>query len=192
MEYSHQRPNFGANLDPKVSKNSGLWSFCLIFSLVSRQYCFTCSLQVLLEVWRIWASEAQLLGPKIGETSHHWSFYQRFSIGFTSFLVYMSIWATLRCVEYQPQRPNFWVILDPEIYHNSGLQPFSQIISAAFALFLFYMLIGGTYRCISMMCPKCPISGTSVKVAAELVRPSGLLFCDALGLHYKLIIFIIS
>ena len=38
------------------------------------------------------------------------------------------------------------------------------------------MLIVGTFVCISMMCPKGSISGPRVKVAAELVRPSGLLF----------------
>ena len=140
-----------------------------MFSLVSCQYCFTCSLQVLLEVWRIWASEAHFLGTKIGQTSHHWSFYQSFSIVFASFLVYMSIWATWRCVEYRPQRPNFRVILAPEIDHNSGLWSFSQTISAAFTLFLFYMLIRGTFMCISMICPKCSISGPRVKVAVQLV-----------------------
>ena len=32
------------------------------FSLVSHQYCFTCRLQVCLDVWRIWASDAQFVG----------------------------------------------------------------------------------------------------------------------------------
>ena len=132
------------------------------------------------------------LGTKIGQTSHHWSFYQRFSTVFASFLVYMSNWATWRYVEYRPQRPNFRVILGSELDHNSGLQSFSQTISAAFTLFLFYVLIGGTFMCISMICPKCSISGPRVKVAVELVRPSGLLFCNTLGLHTKLISLIIS
>ena len=51
----------------------------------------------------------------------------------------------------------------------------SQIFSTGFASFLFYMLIRGTFRCISMMCPLGPISGLLVKVAVDLVRPSGLL-----------------
>ena len=32
------------------------------FSMVSHQYYFTWSVQVILDVWRIWASEAQFLG----------------------------------------------------------------------------------------------------------------------------------
>ena len=50
------------------------FSFLKKFSLVSHPYCFTCSLQVLLEVWRIWASEAQFLvhgGPQ--NKSKFWS-----------------------------------------------------------------------------------------------------------------------
>ena len=54
VQYEPQRPNFWAILDPKVSQNSGL---------VSHQYCFTCSLQVVSAVCGIWASEAQFLGP---------------------------------------------------------------------------------------------------------------------------------
>ena len=38
------------------------------------------------------------------------------------------------------------------------------------------MLIGDTFMCISMMCPNGSICGPGVKVAAELVRPPGLLF----------------
>ena len=51
-----------------------------------------------------------------------------------------------------------------------------KIISIGFTSFLFYMLNGGTFMCISMMCPKGSIYGPGVKVAAELVRPPGLLF----------------
>ena len=38
------------------------------------------------------------------------------------------------------------------------------------------MLIGGTFICISIMCPKGSVCGRGVKVAAEPVRPPGLLF----------------
>ena len=70
----------------------------------------------------------------------------------------------------------FPAILGPEIDYNSGLQSFSQIFSTDFAPFLLYMLIRDTFRCISIMCPKGLFSGPRVKVAAELVRPSGLWF----------------
>ena len=48
------------------------------FSLASNQYCFTCSLQWLLDVWRIWASEAQFLGPKMNINSGLWSFSKKY------------------------------------------------------------------------------------------------------------------
>ena len=38
------------------------------------------------------------------------------------------------------------------------------------------MLIGGTSMCISITGPKGSISGPRVKVVAELVMPSGLLY----------------
>ena len=46
VQYGPQRPNFGAILNPKVNQNSGLGSLSQKFSLVSHQYCFTCSLHV--------------------------------------------------------------------------------------------------------------------------------------------------
>ena len=62
VEYGHQRSNFGAILGPQISKNSGLWSFSQKVSTGSHQYCFTCSLQVFVDVWRIWSSEVMCLG----------------------------------------------------------------------------------------------------------------------------------
>ena len=50
------------------------------FSLVSHQYCLWYSLQILLNVWRIWASEVQFLGnfgPKISTYSSLGSFYTK-------------------------------------------------------------------------------------------------------------------
>ena len=41
--------------------------------------------------------------------------------------------------------------------------------------------------CISIMCPKGSISGPRVKVAAELVMPSGLLYTESDLLHYNII-----
>ena len=43
------------------------------------------------------------------------------------------------------------------------------------------------YMCISIMCPKGFISGHRVKVAAELVMPSGLLYRKSDLLHYNVI-----
>ena len=48
------------------------------------------------------------------------------------------------------------------------------------------MLIGGTSMCISIMCPEGSISGPRVKVVAELVMPSGLLYRKG-DLHYNVI-----
>ena len=59
VHYGPQRPNIWAILGPKVSQNFGLVTFSKKFLLVSHEYCFTCSLQVLLDVLRIWASWAQ-------------------------------------------------------------------------------------------------------------------------------------
>ena len=98
VEFGPQRPNLGSIWGPKISQNSGLWSFSQKKSLVSHQYCFTCSLQVLLDVWRLWASEVQFWGPKINKNSGLWSFSQKCSTGFALVLVYMSIWATFRGV----------------------------------------------------------------------------------------------
>ena len=51
----------------------------------------------------------------------------------------------------------------------------------------FTCLLGGTSMCISIMCPKGSISGPRVKVAAELVMPSGLLYTKSDLLHYNII-----
>ena len=70
VQYGPQRPNFLTILGPKVSQILVFGHFLKKFSLVSHQYCFTCSLQILLDVWGIWASEAQFLGhlgPKISK-----------------------------------------------------------------------------------------------------------------------------
>ena len=47
---------------PKLVKLPVFGQFICNFSLVSHQYCSTCSLQLPLDVWRIWASEAQFIG----------------------------------------------------------------------------------------------------------------------------------
>ena len=95
--------------------------FLKSFLPVSQQYCLTCSFQVLLDVWRIWASEAQFwghFGPQISQNSGLWSFSQIFPTGCTSVLVYMSIWANfiLFVVTSILELP----ILGPQIDHNSG------------------------------------------------------------------------
>ena len=90
-KWASEAQSWGHFGPPNKSKFS-FFCFFLIkkISLVSLQYCFTCSLQVLLDVWRIWASDVQfwaLWGPKISKNSGHWSF----STGFASVLVYMTI-----------------------------------------------------------------------------------------------------
>ena len=47
---------------PKKVKILMFGHFLKMFSLVSHQYCFPCSLHLLLDVWRILASEAQFIG----------------------------------------------------------------------------------------------------------------------------------
>ena len=118
-----------------------------------------------------------------------------FSPVFASVMVYMSTWATWS-VEYEPQMPI------SVFSHSSGRQSFSQIIFTGFTSFLFYMPIWGTLTCISIMSLKGPIFGRRVKVAAELVRPSGLLFhkcnqrrfqqCPCPGSHSRQTLFCLS
>ena len=55
VQYGPQRSNFWAILGPKISQNFGVSSLFKNISLVSHQYCFICSLQVLLDMWRILA-----------------------------------------------------------------------------------------------------------------------------------------
>ena len=100
-------------------------------------------------------------------------FIKNINSGFTSILFYMLIGATLRDLcnmglkgrifghQSRSKIPFFSHFLNkfPLVSHNS----------------YFICSLGGTFMCISMMCPKAPISGPKVKVAAELVGPSGLL-----------------
>ena len=71
--------------------------------------------------------------------------------------------------------------------NRSWFRSFYQTFSSGFTSFSFYMLIGGTSMCISIMCPKGSISGPGVKVAVELVMPSGLLYRKGDLLHYNVI-----
>ena len=125
-----------------------------------------------------------ILGPQISQHSGLWSFSKKFPTGCASVLVYMSIWATFRGVlNIGPRDPISWS-------NRSLFRSFYQTVSNAFTSFSFYMLIGGTSMCISIMCHKGSISGPRVKVAAELIVPSGLLNrkCDLL--HYNVINFL--
>ena len=70
-----QSPNLWAILGPKA-KVVVFGHFLQNFSMVSHQYCFTCLLQVLLYVWRIWDSEAQFLDPKISLNCGLWLSYK--------------------------------------------------------------------------------------------------------------------
>ena len=151
-QYGLQRLNFGAILDPKGGKNSGLWSLSQMVLLVSHQYCFTCSLQVLLAVWRIWASEVKFLchfgAPKWVKILVFGHFLKLFSIGFASVLVYMSIWAIFGGVLNIGLR-------GPIFPGHFGPQNKTWFRSSGFTSFLFYMLIGGMWRCISACSGDC-------------------------------------
>ena len=71
--------------------------------------------------------------------------------------------------------------------NRSYFRSLCQTFSNGFTSFSFYMLIRGTSMCISIMCPKGSISEPRVKVAAELVMPSGLLYRKGDLLHYNVI-----
>ena len=73
-------PISGSFWAPKKVKILVFGHFLKKFSLASHQYCFTCSLQVLLDGWRIWASETQFLGPQINKNSGLWSFSKKFPL----------------------------------------------------------------------------------------------------------------
>ena len=70
--------------------------------MVSHQYYFKCTLQVLLEVCGIWASGPNfeaVLDPKTSQNCGLWSFSQKVFNGLTSVLLHMLIARTFRCVE---------------------------------------------------------------------------------------------
>ena len=96
VPYGHQRPNFWAILNAKVSKNSGLWSLS--------QTGFTSVLFHLLiasifsGVWNMGFRDP-ILDPKISQNSGLWSFSQKVFTSFTSVLLHMLIASTFRCVE---------------------------------------------------------------------------------------------
>ena len=131
---------------PKVSQNSGLWSFSKKpFSLDSHQYCFTCTwtLRCVKEV----GLRGPLLGdldPKISKNFGLLSFPKKNSTGFTSVLVYMSVWATFNCLLNIGLRGLISGQFGPKIDHNSGLHSFSEIFSTGFTSW-FYM---HTFMCI--------------------------------------------
>ena len=64
-----------------------------------------------------------------------------------------------RCVQYGPQRPNFWVILDPKLSQNCGLWSLSQKCSIIFTSVLIHMLITSTFGGVWSMGIRGPILG---------------------------------
>ena len=62
----------------------------------------------------------------------HWSYFQR-------------------CVEYGPQRPNFWAILGPKVRKISGVWSLPQKVFTGFTTVLLHMLIPSTFRCVENM-----------------------------------------
>ena len=87
-------PILGSFWVPKISHNSGLWSFA--------QKVFTGFTSVLLDMFI--ASTFRCVenmgfrGPQINKISSLWSFSKKNSTGFASVLAYISIWATFRGV----------------------------------------------------------------------------------------------
>ena len=115
-------------------------------------------------------------GHKIIKNSDLLSFSQKFAIGFTSFLVSMSIWATFRNVLNigcrGPISGSFWApksIIIQVFIHFLKYFPWVSHNSC------FYC---GCFYMYSMMCHTGSISGPRVNVTAEFVRPSGLMLYD--------------
>ena len=79
----HKGPISGPFQAPKSVKILVFGLFLIKFSLVSHPYRITCSLQVLLDVGIIWASDNQFLGhfgPQISKNFGLWSFSKIFPL----------------------------------------------------------------------------------------------------------------
>ena len=184
VKYGTQRPNFGAILVPKVRTISGVWSLSqkvftgfttvLLHMLIRSTFRCVVNMHMGLRgpiLGPLWApNKSKFRSLVIFSKIFHWL---RISLG-----VHVNLGYFYKCVEYWPQRPNFRVIWTPKY---NIIQ-----VSNGFT-FSFNMLIGGTSMYISIMRPKGSISGPRVKVAAEPVMPSGLLYRKGDLLHYNVI-----
>ena len=70
----------------------------------------------------------------------------------------------------------FPVHLGPEMIITQIFNHFLKMFHWLYIILVLYAHRWGYFRCISMVCAKGPISGPRIKVAAELVGPSGLVF----------------
>ena len=144
------------------------------FSLVSNQYCFTWSLQVLWEVCGMWASEAQIFWAILGLEMNQnlgllfcyffslWLslMFSKVSSGFTSILLYMSIRTTFRDVYNMGFKGTVFVaILDPKVSKNAGLWSLSQKVFTGFTSALLHVLIASTFRRVENIGPGGPVLG---------------------------------
>ena len=118
-------PNFQVILDPQSGKNLGFWPFCQTLPLDSHQSWFTCSLELLLEVRRIWVSEARFSG--------NFGFPNRSKEEcplHAHITWFISMLQLLLEVCKMLQRPIFRVILGPQIDQNSGFRLFCLNVSS--------------------------------------------------------------
>ena len=53
-----------------------------------------------------------------------------------------------RCVQYGPQRPNFWAILGHKVSQNSGVWSLSREFFTGFTSVLLHMPIASAFRCV--------------------------------------------
>ena len=105
---------------------------CWIYSLT-----WFLSLMGLLLLWSQ-NSGFRLFCSKVSYT--HWSYFQI-------------------CVQYGPQRPNFWSILDPKISKNSGRWSLSEKVFTGFTSVLLHKLIASTFSGVWNMSLRGPILG---------------------------------
>ena len=138
------------------------------FPLVSHQYCFTCSLQVLLDVWRIWVPHRPnfwaTLGPKQVNIPVFGHFLKKIPL-----LSHQS-WCT--CQFEQLLEVCCILASEAQFLGHFGPQNRSWFRSSVifsnifnwFHIIIFYMLLGGTFICISMTCKKALFLGLELRL----------------------------
>ena len=157
-------PIFGPFLVPKEVKILIFGHFLNTFSLVSHQYCFASSLQVLLEVCGMWGSEAQIFGPfwaskwiKIQFCFHY--FVKKFPLDSNQSCFTCSLELLYEMCIIWASKAHFLAILGPKVSKNSGLWSLSQKVFYGFMSVLPHMLIASTFRCVENMGLRGPIFG---------------------------------
>ena len=120
------------------------------FSLVSHQYCFTCSWQELSAVCGIWASEAQFwcyFGP---QNKSKFMSLAIFSNSFTKVLLHMLIGSTFICVENMGLRGP---ILGPLQVFDHFLKNFPLVSHQSWFTCQFELLLGVLISASEAPCP---------------------------------------